>query len=108
MIAPRVGTLISALALVVAAAAVPTHAVPTAVPTTADAPAKLHPNVFEVYDPPITAPAAGDVWSSGSQQTVKWDASKIGADGQNTTARLLLGHQDPSDLSEYLDLSTFL
>ncbi|KIP06221.1 hypothetical protein PHLGIDRAFT_46693, partial [Phlebiopsis gigantea 11061_1 CR5-6] len=64
----------------------------------------MHPNVFEVYDPAITSPKQGDVWTAGAQQTVTWDASQIGADGKNTTAMLLLGHQMPGDLSEYLDL----
>ena len=112
MFAPR--TVLSALALAAAASAFPTSVDPSsvvpasaAVPTgtAAPTPAGLHPHSFEVYDPPITAPHAGDVWTSGQNQTVTWDVSRIGDDGHNTTARLLLGHKDPESLSEYLDIS---
>lgn len=110
MFAPR--TFISALALAAAATAFPTSVDPSsvvpasaAVPTpAAPAPTNLKPHSFEVYDPPITKPQAGDVWTSGSNQTVKWDVSRIGDDGHNTTARLLLGHKDPGSLTEYLDI----
>ena len=95
--------LVSALALVATASAAP-----STVLTRAVAPANFdRPNVLTVYDPPITAPAAGDVWTAGTNQTVKWDASRIGADGQNTTARLLLGHRDAGTENEYLDISKF-
>lgn len=107
MFTPRVGALLSALTLALSAAAVPTAVVSpsAAVPSTTAAAPAVHPNVFEVYDPAITSPKQGDVWTAGAQQTVTWDASQIGADGKNTTAMLLLGHQMPGDLSEYLDLS---
>lgn len=120
MFAPR--TILSALALAAAVNAIPTSVdqtsvVPTsvvpasaAVPTAAStpAPANLHPHSFEVYDPPITSPRAGDVWTAGQNQTVTWDVSKIGSDGHNTTASLLLGHREPGTLNEYLDISAYL
>ena len=108
MFTPRVSTLVSALALAAAASAIPAAVVTSApaVPTSTDAPSNLHPNVFQVYDPPITAPRAGDVWPVKSSQTVKWDVTRIGDDGLNSTARLLLGHVEPSTGAEYLDIRT--
>ena len=102
MFTPRVAALLSALALSMSAAAVPTIGVPK---TTSFAQA-IKPNELEIYNPPITAPAAGTVWAVGSQQTVQWDASKIGDESRNTTANIYLGHQFP-DGSEYLDISAF-
>lgn len=108
MFTPRVSTLVSALALAAAASAIPAAVTSApAVTTSTDAPANLHPNVFQVYDPPITAPHAGDVWPVKSSQTVKWDVTRIGDDGLNSTARLLLGHVEPSTGAEYLDIRTY-
>ncbi|EKM51855.1 uncharacterized protein PHACADRAFT_262236 [Phanerochaete carnosa HHB-10118-sp] len=111
MFVPR--TVISALAFAMMASTFPTSVdtssvVPTstAVPTASGAttPAGIHPHSFEVYDPPITQPTADTVWTTGSSQTVKWDISKIGSDGSNTTASLLLGHKDPGSSNEFLDI----
>ena len=102
MFAPRVAAFLSALALSMTATAVPTAAVPKS--TTFASVVK--PNEFDIYNPPITAPAAGDIWAVGSSQVVQWDVSKIGNSGRNTTANVYLGHQFP-DGSEYLDISMF-
>ena len=55
------------------------------------------------WNPPITAPRAGDVWTVGSTQKVTWDTSKIPPSAENNTGILLLGYYDESE-SENLDM----
>lgn len=56
-----------------------------------------------IWNPPITAPKAGDVWIVGSPQTVTWDTNKIPPHAANKTGTLLLGYYDGHTNSENLD-----
>jgi len=55
------------------------------------------------WNPPITTPRAGDVWTAGSSQNVTWDTSKIPPSAENNTGILLLGYYDESE-GENLDI----
>ncbi|KDN52331.1 hypothetical protein K437DRAFT_243795 [Tilletiaria anomala UBC 951] len=49
-----------------------------------------------VYNPHITSPAGGEVWTAGSQQTVTWDTSDLPAELEHATSMLKLGFE-PAD-----------
>ena len=56
-----------------------------------------------VWNPPITAPEAGDVWTVGSTQLVTWDTDEIPPSAIDNTGTLLLGYFDPDGEGENLD-----
>jgi len=55
------------------------------------------------WNPPITTPREGDVWTAGSPQNVTWDTSNIPPSAVNKTGMLLLGYYGESD-GENLDI----
>lgn len=55
------------------------------------------------WNPPITTPREGDVWTVGSPQNVTWDTSQIPPSAVNKTGILLLGYYGESD-GENLDI----
>ena len=57
------------------------------------------------WNPPITAPKAGDIWTVGSTQTVTWDTKKIPPSAANRNGTLLLGYFDGPAEHENLDIS---
>lgn len=59
-----------------------------------------------VVRPAITVPAAGTMWITNTTQTISWDTSSIPAEAQNQTGLILLGHIEPGDSSEHLDIGT--
>jgi hypothetical protein len=58
-----------------------------------------------VWNPPITSPGAGDVWTVGSTQLVTWDTNEVPPYAVNNTGTLLLGYFDGDSPSENLDTS---
>jgi hypothetical protein len=56
-----------------------------------------------IWNPPITAPRAGDVWMVGSTQFVTWDTHAIPPSAKSNTGTLLLGYFDGDDHAENLD-----
>jgi len=56
------------------------------------------------WNPPITAPQAGDVWTVGSTQLVTWDTSQIPPHAASNTGTLLLGYFDGHTRNENLDV----
>lgn len=56
-----------------------------------------------VWNPPITAPRAGDIWTVGSTQLVTWDTNKIPPSAMNNTGTLFLGYFDGDSHGENLD-----
>ena len=56
-----------------------------------------------VWNPPITAPSAGDVWTVGSTQLVTWDTGEIPHSSMDNTGTLLLGYFDGDTHGENLD-----
>ena len=56
-----------------------------------------------VWNPPITAPRAGDVWTVGSTQLVTWDTHAIPPSAKDKTGTLLLGYFDDDRHGENLD-----
>ena len=59
------------------------------------------------WNPPITAPSAGDVWPIGSTQLVTWDTQRIPPSAMNKTGTLLLGYFDGNTHGENLDTRKF-
>ncbi|KAF8073413.1 hypothetical protein FPV67DRAFT_744617 [Lyophyllum atratum] len=59
----------------------------------------------DVYNPAITYPTQGEVWTPGSQVTVTWDVSSIPAGRRNTKSMVVLGWMDSGDTNEHLDLN---
>ena len=57
-----------------------------------------------VWNPPITAPQAGDVWTVGSTQLVTWDTDQIPPSAADDTDTLLLGYFDDHGEGENLDI----
>jgi len=55
-----------------------------------------------VWNPHITAPSEGDVWTVGSTQLVTWDTGDIPHYAKDNTGTLLLGYFDGST-HEHLD-----
>jgi hypothetical protein len=55
------------------------------------------------WNPPITAPSAGDVWPVGSTQLVTWDTHHIPPSAMNNTGTLLLGYFDGDTHGENLN-----
>lgn len=62
------------------------------------------PATLIVYSPHVTAPTAGQIWTTGSNQTVTWDTSDIPEEKQDSPGMLLLGYLE--DGSENLDINT--
>ena len=56
-----------------------------------------------VFDPPITAPTAGQIWTIGSTQTVTWDTTNIPEGSLNQTGLILLGFIEDGSDDEHLD-----
>jgi len=57
-----------------------------------------------VVNPQVTAPKAGDTWTTGSEQLVKWDTSKIPTEAKNYTGTIVLGYYEGDDnTNEHLD-----
>ena len=56
-----------------------------------------------VVNPPITSPAAGNIWPVGSQQLVQWDTSNIPPEADGYTGSIVLGYDDGQDESENLN-----
>ncbi|KAI0335091.1 hypothetical protein GY45DRAFT_1367109 [Cubamyces sp. BRFM 1775] len=56
------------------------------------------------FSPPITSPKAGDVWTSGTTQTVTWDTTNIPAANANQTGLILLGYIEDGSDDEHLDI----
>jgi hypothetical protein len=56
-----------------------------------------------VWNPPITTPREGDVWTIGSTQLVTWSTDTIPPSAANNIGTLLLGYFDGDDRDENLD-----
>lgn len=56
-----------------------------------------------VWNPHVTAPGAGDVWTVGSTQLVTWDTDDIPPSAMGRTGTLLLGYFDEGTHGENLD-----
>lgn len=56
-----------------------------------------------VWNPPITAPRAGDVWTVGSTQLVTWNTDEIPPSAASNVGTLLLGYFDGDTPGENLD-----
>ncbi|KAI0770001.1 hypothetical protein C8Q74DRAFT_1218474 [Fomes fomentarius] len=61
--------------------------------------------VLDVPHPPITSPAAGDVWTVGSVQTVTWDVSTIPPASAGQSGEILLGYLEDGSVDEHLDVA---
>ncbi|KAL5501699.1 hypothetical protein ACEPAH_8959 [Sanghuangporus vaninii] len=61
------------------------------------------PVVNIVYNPLITYPTAGVVWTVGETKTVTWKADEIPEELKNSTGTILLGYNE--DDSENLDIA---
>lgn len=58
-----------------------------------------------VFSPTITSPVAGDIWTPGTNVTVKWETSNIPAVAQSYIGTLDLGHPDAN--SEHLETGAY-
>jgi len=56
------------------------------------------------WNPPVTAPKAGDVWTVRSTQLVTWATDEIPPSSANSTGTLLLGYFDGYSQGENLDI----
>ncbi|KAF9644283.1 hypothetical protein BDM02DRAFT_3077858, partial [Thelephora ganbajun] len=56
------------------------------------------------WNPQITAPQAGDIWTVGSTQFVTWNTDRIPPSAVNKTGALFLGFLDGYATSENLDI----
>jgi len=56
------------------------------------------------WNPPVTAPKAGDVWTVRSTQLVTWNTDEISPSAANNTGSLLLGYFDGYKEGENLDI----
>ncbi|KAL5524450.1 hypothetical protein ACEPAF_9590 [Sanghuangporus sanghuang] len=61
------------------------------------------PVVNIVYNPLITYPTAGVVWTVGETKTITWETSEIPEELRNSTGTILLGYNE--DDSENLDIA---
>lgn len=59
-----------------------------------------------VVTPSFIAPAGGESYASGSNQTATWDTSKIDEEAKDYTGVLYLGYSDGKSESENLDIGT--
>ena len=56
------------------------------------------------WNPPLTAPKAGDVWTVRSTQLVSWSTEDIPPSASNNTGTLLLGYFEGYKEGENLDI----
>jgi len=56
-----------------------------------------------VVNPPVTSPKAGDLWTVGAAELVKWDTSGIPDQAKDYTGSIVLGFDDGFSSSENLD-----
>ncbi|KAL5482531.1 hypothetical protein ACEPAI_9125 [Sanghuangporus weigelae] len=61
------------------------------------------PVVNIVYNPMITYPTAGVVWTVGERKTITWKTDEIPEELRNSTGTILLGYNE--DNSENLDIA---
>ena len=64
------------------------------------------PVVNIVYNPMITYPTAGVVWTVGETKTVTWRTEEIPKELKNSTGTILLGYNENG--SENLDIGRYL
>ncbi|VDB91889.1 unnamed protein product [Peniophora sp. CBMAI 1063] len=58
-----------------------------------------------VVTPSFIAPAGGESYKAGSNQTASWDTSKIDEEAKDYTGVLYLGYSDGKSESENLDIA---
>ncbi|KAF7985570.1 hypothetical protein HWV62_3843 [Athelia sp. TMB] len=61
--------------------------------------APLSPISDMVFNPTITSPKAGDVWTPGQTVTVTWETDNIPTVAQSYTGTLDLGHPDANSMN---------
>ena len=68
----------------------------------AAAPAVIVENI--VYNPMITSPQEGDVWTVGETKKVTWSTDGMTDEEKDIDGMILLGYLEDDDTNEHLDI----
>ena len=68
----------------------------------AAAPAVIVENI--VFNPMITSPEEGDVWTVGETKEITWKTDDIPEEEKESTGTILLGYVEDDSANEHLDI----